>query len=265
MNKHKSLSLFVALTSLALLFTVAGFLGFASGVGNSLAYLLRPFTRVAYVSNTNLSNLFASFWAERPGEQELKDQLITHLEQKLVAFESIKRENELLRGQLKIDESEDREYSLARIIGENPDDFSKTLFIDRGSRDGLDLGMPVVSEGALIGRLVEVYEHTSELQLITDPESVLQVYLLESGAKGLLKGSLGLNNLLLTQVSKDFEIKEGEHVLSLGIDLNGIKDLLIGKVESQETEDKATYQTLKVEPTINLSTLEHVFVIKRQQ
>ncbi|MDD4351778.1 MAG: rod shape-determining protein MreC [Candidatus Gracilibacteria bacterium] len=263
LSHHKKITLFTSLFLVACLLLLLQFLGVFAKLQQVASFVLRPFTRVAYITNTNLSNTLANLWYEGENENEVLTQRVANLENMVVAYENLKKENELLRNQLNVSNAQEHEYVLTRIIGQNPDNFSKTVFLDRGLSDGLSVGMPVVQEDVLIGRLKNVYEHSSELQLVTDPESVLQIYLQESGAKGLLEGSLGLQHLLVTQVSKDYAIKEGEHVLSLGVGLNGVKDLLLGVVDSQITEDKATYQTLKVKPIFDLDTLEYVFVIKR--
>lgn len=260
--RQRSWSLWLSLVSVTLLLLMLTWLGVWQALGESLGYLLRPFTRVAYVTHTNLENVLTSLW--RLGEDPTAEleKRNAYLENLLVNYERLESENKVLREQLALSLRREREYVLAQVIGENPDNFSRTLLLDVGSNEGLVVGMPVVKGEILVGKISAVQKYTSSLQLISDPKSVVQVYLQESGAKGLLQGSLGLKKLSLSQVDKDAVVSQGEHVLSVGVDLNGVKDLLVGTISDQQTEDKATYQTLGVEPGLDLNTLDYLFVIK---
>ena len=260
--RRRNLSLWFSL--LLLTFTLIGlaWFGVLQPVREGLAYLLRPITRVAYISRTNLTNVIASLWELGSDPTVALQKRVALLENSVVDYENLKNENAVLRAQLGLSTKRERQYVLAQVVGENPDNFSRTLLLNVGSTEGVLAGMPVVQGEVLVGRISAVHKYTSELQLLTDPGSIIQVYLQESGAKGLLQGSLGLKKLSMTQVSKDEVVAQSEHVLTVGVDLNGVKDLLAGTVSDQQTEDKATYQTLGVEPGVDLNTLEYVFIIK---
>src|SRR6266436_4257861 len=103
---------------------------------------------------------------------------------------SLRDQNEL-RKALDFQRSFGHRTVVAQVVGRGPDAFSRTLQIDRGSDDGLQAGMVVVSGAGLIGRVSERGPHGAIVQTLAEPQSRANVFLSGSGLQGTVIGGPG--------------------------------------------------------------------------
>ncbi len=94
----------------------------------------------------------------------------------------------------------------AQIIGTGGTDQSQVLYIDKGSEDGLQQDMPVITADGIVGKLKDVFPHTSQVLLVTDPTSGVGVILQSTRIRGILKGR-AYGQLQVIDVSPDSRIK----------------------------------------------------------
>ncbi len=80
----------------------------------------------------------------------------------------------------------------AQVIGTSGTDQSRILYIDKGLKDGFTPDMPVMTADGIVGKLKDVFDHTSQVLLISDPTCGVGVILETTRTRGILKGtSLG--------------------------------------------------------------------------
>lgn len=148
----------------------------------------------------------------------------------------------------------------ARVVGRNPSSIFKMVLINRGERDGLRAGLPVMAVPGLVGRILETSWHVSRVLLLIDENSNIDVLLQESRAQGILQGasSSGCN---LKYVSKTIDVKAGEMVISSG--LGGVfpKGLPVGVVTSASKKEADLFQRINVAPLVDPAGIEEVLVI----
>jgi rod shape-determining protein MreC len=148
----------------------------------------------------------------------------------------------------------------ARVVGRNPSSIFKMILINRGERDGLRAGLPVMAVPGLVGRILETSWHVSRVLLLIDENSNIDALLQESRAQGILQGasSSGCN---LKYVSKTMDVKVGEVVISSG--LGGVfpKGLPLGVVTSVSKKEADLFQRINVAPFMNPAGIEEVLVI----
>lgn len=154
----------------------------------------------------------------------------------------------------------ENEYLTAAIIGRDPSPFLHYVIINRGSDDGLLRGMPVVSQQGLIGRISAVTSGASRVQLITDPDSAINVRIEPSGAEAILSGSI-TGDVSLDLVPQDTIINSGDLVLTSGLGGNYPPNILIGQVASVRQRQFELFQTASVQPVVDFSKLEIALVI----
>jgi len=154
----------------------------------------------------------------------------------------------------------ENEYLTAAIIGRDPSPFLHYVIINRGSDDGLLRGMPVVSQQGLIGRISAVTSGASRVQLITDPDSAINVRIEPSGAEAILSGSI-TGDVSLDLVPQDTIINPGDLVLTSGLGGNYPPNILIGQVASVRQRQFELFQTASVQPVVDFSKLEIALVI----
>ena len=149
----------------------------------------------------------------------------------------------------------------AQVIGASGTEQSRTLYIDKGLKDGLAPDMPVVTGDGIVGRLRDVFDHKSLVLLVSDPTSGVGVVLETTRTRGILKGG-SFGQVEVINVSPDGRIKAGDRILTSGGDQIFPRGLPVGTVERVTPDpDRDPLVDLLVEPAANLSRLEEVLVI----
>lgn len=201
-------------------------------------------------------------------ENERLRQELERLQGQVASAEDAQRRALELEEALGVKESRpDDEFVVADIIARDPSGVKRALAINRGSKDGLDEGMVVLSgRGSLVGTVSRVYEDFAWLRLITDPNSAVNVVILAEGddggteVRGLAAGDLG-GRLSLEMVPAEAQITEGDLVTTSGLGGNYPRALLLGSVRSVEDKPQALFKRATLEPTADLSALDTVMVI----
>lgn len=172
-------------------------------------------------------------------------------------------ENEQLQQLLDLPYIEDIDGVTARVVSGAPGNFQETVEIDKGSGDGIERGMPVVTGAGLIGTVTEVASDRSSVELITDPDSTIGVRLVNTGTLGIAKGRLGEDELVLDFVSTDVEVIEEELAITSGIEESALPpDIPVAYVTSVQIGEGALEQDIRLRPLADLEALEYVKVLK---
>ena len=149
----------------------------------------------------------------------------------------------------------------AQVIGTGGTDQSQVLYIDKGSKDGLQQDMPVITADGIVGKLKDVFPHTSQVLLVTDPTSGVGVILENTRVRGILKGR-AYGQLQVADASPDSRIKAGEPIVTSGGDQIFPRGLPVGTVEQVITDpERDPLVDILVHPAAGLSQLEEVLVI----
>jgi rod shape-determining protein MreC len=201
-------------------------------------------------------------------ENERLRQEMERLQGQVAAAEGAELRAQELEEALGIKESRpDDQFVVADVIAQDPSGVKRALAINRGSKDGLDEGMVVLSRsGSLVGTVSRVYEDFAWLRLITDPNSAVNVIVLAEGdegvseARGVAAGDLG-GRLSLEMIPAEAQISEGDLVTTSGLGGNYPRPLLLGSVRSVEDRPQALFKKATVEPAAELSALDTVMVI----
>ena len=147
------------------------------------------------------------------------------------------------------------EAKAARVIGYDPVSVFRSITIDRGTEDGVAPDQAVVSGGGVIGRVMKAGNRNSQVLLVTDLNSSVDVLDARTRARGLLVGKrqeLGLRReRWLTQaeyVSSSEEIRSGDLLLTSGLDGVFPKGLPVGVVSRVKKDDSGLFWQAEVEP-----------------
>ena len=167
----------------------------------------------------------------------------------LLAFAETRPSFELRGGQI-----------IARVIGKNATNFLDVAMIDLGSRHGIHVGMPVVNEQGLVGRIYTVTATTSKVLLITDPSSTVNTILQASRLTGIVNGAPG-SDPVMGFIPQGTEVGVGEVVLTSGMGGNFPKGIPVGQVVDVRQKDVDVFQEAIVRPTVNFGRLEFVMVV----
>ena len=149
---------------------------------------------------------------------------------------------------------------VAGRIGSESSNFFDSLLLDLGQRHGIAVGMPVVTDQGLVGRISEVNDATSKVLLINDPSSQVNAVLQSSRLSGVVSGTPG-GDLMMEYIPQGAVFSLGEVVLTSGIGGKLPRGIPIGQVVEINQRDIDVYQQAVVRPTINFDSLELVAVV----
>ena len=147
-----------------------------------------------------------------------------------------------------------------RVIGYEPNNFMSVLIVDIGRQDGVQKGMPVVTERGLVGHIHKVGANWAKVLLIIDPSSSVAALVQSSRAPGLVSGRLG-QDLVMDYIPQEETVSVGDVILTSGMSGNYPKSLLIGQVLEVEQRDIDPFQRAIVRPSVSFEKLETVLVI----
>jgi rod shape-determining protein MreC len=179
---------------------------------------------------------------------------------RLAASADALRENADLRRQLGLQVAGTPQQVGADVVAFQPDSYRQFLTIDRGSSSGIKLGQAALNNGIVVGTISAVSSTTAKLQLITDPEFALAVRDQETGALGVLYGQLG-GGLTINDIAQTDTMNPGDTIASSG--LGGVvpENLLIGQVQSVNSETGGIFKQAQVSTTLQAEQLRFVFVV----
>lgn len=156
--------------------------------------------------------------------------------------------------------SPESSYKAASVIGRDPSPFLHYIIINRGSNDGVQRGMPVVTNEGLAGRVDSVIADAARVQLITDPESSVNVHLRNADTDAVLAGSV-TGDVGLQLISQDVSVEAGEIILTSGLGGGFPPDLIVGQVVNVRRLPAELFQEATVQPAVDFSRLQIVLVI----
>ena len=145
----------------------------------------------------------------------------------------------------------------ARVIGTSADT-GQTVYLDRGERDGIRRNMGVITPDGVVGKVIESYRDTAQVQLLTDKYSGVGAMLAESRIQSPVGGT-GEPLLSMKYIPTDDTVSVGEHVVTSGMDRIFPRDLPVGIVT--EIKTGRPFQQVRVRPAANLQRLEEVIVL----
>jgi len=150
------------------------------------------------------------FW---PGQFQ-KEVILKSIDQEsFIKLNLIKNDNIRLRKILSLQESSNNDNISAAVISRKTGGWWRQIFLNKGSKDGVEIGNIVTGPGGLLGRVKNTSLFTSSVTLLTSPESKLGVWVDRSQTNGVLVGS-GDDHPSLILYSKDADIKVGDFVSS---------------------------------------------------
>jgi rod shape-determining protein MreC len=148
----------------------------------------------------------------------------------------------------------------ARVVDRSRTSLFKTILINKGTADGLQVGLPVLSEQGVVGRIIETAWHASQVLLLIDENSNIDVMIQRNRAQGILQGA-GPSGCNLKYISRAEEVQVGDVVLSSGLAGVFPKGLLIGVVTGASRKGEGLFQKVDVAPAVDFGKVEEVLAL----
>ena len=149
----------------------------------------------------------------------------------------------------------------AQAIGSSGADQSRVFYLDKGSAEGLDRDMAVITADGIVGKVRDVFPHTAQVLVINDQTSGAGVILETTRIRGILRGNAA-GQPQIVGILADQRIQPGEKVLTAGGDQIFPRGLPVGVVEKVLRDpERDSFIDVVVKPAAHLERLDEVLVI----
>ncbi len=148
----------------------------------------------------------------------------------------------------------------ASVLGQDISMIFKTLVLNRGTSDGFFKDMPIVNMNGVVGRLISVSPHTSEVLLITDPNSAIPALIKTIKTKGIVRGR-GDGLLNLEYIRSSEKVNAGDEVVTSGLLDIFPRGLRLGYVLTVKKDRREMFAKIILKPAVSMQRIEDVFGI----
>jgi rod shape-determining protein MreC len=233
-------------------------------VRNGAADVVAPFQRGVAAVLHPIGNLFAGMagYGGALGENQRLQLEVGQLRRQLIEAAQSQSQLDQLRSEQNLPFADGIPEVLGEVISSPSSNFDLTIEIDRGTSNGVGVGMPVVSGVGLVGSVISAGQHTAIVQVLTDPRSEVGVRF-GTGNVAVAVGQGEGEPLQLQDVSETSVTSRGAAVVTSGLDLAAYPSgIPVGTVASvHHTGGSLTSQVL-VTPLVNLLVLQYVAVLQ---
>tara|TARA_B100000609_G_C17182915_1_gene418128 strand:- start:342 stop:1091 length:750 start_codon:yes stop_codon:yes gene_type:complete len=170
-----------------------------------------------------------------PGQFQREILLKSYDKELNIKLKQLEKDNLRLRSLLSLKKTTDKLKIDSSVISRNTGSWWRKIILNKGARNGVNVGDAVVGPGGLIGLIEDVSGFTSSVKLLTSSESKVGAWVQRINTHGLLIG-VGNDLPMLVFYSKDIDIKVGDVILSSPASTLLPPNIPIGIIESINLE-----------------------------
>ena len=234
-----------------------------SGPGGFTISVLAPFQEAIASSSRSIKGLWRHYFnlvLVSEENDQLKKQLARAQELKNEWVEA-RLANDRLRELMGIGKGFAQELVYAEVVGRDPTAWFKTVIINKGYKDNVAVGMPVVVPEGIVGQIVDVSGSYAKVLLIVDQNSAVDALVQRTRARGVLIGEFA-DQCRLEYVLRKEDAQVGDTIVSSGLDNVFPKGLRIGEIKELTGETTEMFHTISVSPYVDFEKLEELLVIR---
>ena len=234
-----------------------------NGVERLAITLIAPFQMIVSKSFKAIEDVWTDYFCTVIAAKENVD-----LKKQLADIERIKSrarelefENSRLKKLVNFTRSVEYTFVAAQVIARDPSPWFKTIMVDKGEKDGLSKGLPVVVSEGVVGHVIKVAPKYSRILLITDRNSAVDSLVQNSRVRGIVKGDSSKKCFFRYALRKE-KIQIGEVIISSGFDQIFPKGLKVGEVIEVKKEPSQLFQKIIIKTCVDFDKLEEVLIAK---
>jgi len=184
----------------------------------------------------------------------------TQLSLEVERTKGLKEENQRLRRMLNFKERAPFQLIPAEVIGRGPERATKSIIIDGGGDEGIEVNQPVISVDGLVGRVIKVGRKRSTVLLLLDPDCKASSLVERSKVYSIME--CDGERCSLKGVPLYADVQEGDRVVTSG--WGGIfpPGLKLGVVKKVFSENSALLKGVEVQPIVDFTSLKEVFILQ---
>jgi rod shape-determining protein MreC len=239
-----------------------GILGPAQGAIGKVTTPIQRQVSQLFRGTTDFTRNFEEVESLRLENEKLRE-AVHLLSSERASLLEVAHENEILREQLGILGKYPELKGIAgQVIARPPANSDQYVVIDKGSDDGVEVGMAVLSAAGLVGQITEAEASRSKALLLVDINSSVNAVVQSSRADGVVQGQFQLGGpLVMKFIPQEETIQEGAWVVTSGLGGLFPKGLLIGTVSAVHSSDVETMQDAEVIPACDFGRLQGVIIV----
>jgi rod shape-determining protein MreC len=226
--------------------------------------VLYPFQRVVLLPRDLVQQVNEWFNAAnlvRSENEALQRQRI-ELAQVATHAAQLAAENSQLRRLLNVTDTLSQQAVVVEVLYEPPSAFNQRLVFNKGSKQGLAPGMPVIDEGGVVGQIVRVTPMTAEAALVTDEQVSIPVQILRNGLRLIAFGGNAPGKMEVRYLAANADIKEGDTIVTSGVGGLFPSGLPVAKVQSVERDTSSGFARAVCEPLAHPERYRHFLVLQ---
>lgn len=182
------------------------------------------------------------------------------LANELAEFKEAKLENIRLTKLLKLSQIPELDFISARIINKSMTHSRNSITLDRGKNEGIEIGMPIVTDDGLVGRVVSVSNNYSLGQILYNKSLKVSVKNQRSRVDGILEYD-GSEKIMVSHVPKSSDVKQGDLFITSMYSNQFPRGIPVGIVIEEGNLDNM-FKKIVLKPAVDFNLLEEVFVLK---
>jgi rod shape-determining protein MreC len=174
---------------------------------------------------------------------------------------SLRADNTRLRALLNSSALLQDDILAAELIGISPNPSRHFVMLDKGERDGVFVGQPLIDAQGLMGQVIEVGPFSSRVLLITDSRHALSVQINRSGVRGIIEGIGELDQLELRHISATTDVREGDLLVTSGLGDRFPEGYPVAVVTRVERDPSESFALVQARPSAALRVSRHVLLV----
>ncbi len=182
----------------------------------------------------------------------------------LQQVDQLSAENAQLRKLLEANERVPVKSVMSEILYDARDAFTRKIVLDRGSRHGVVPGQPVIDDIGVVGQVTRVYPFTSEVTLLTDKDQAIPVQVVRNGLRSIAYGQGPSGSLDLRFMPANADIKNGDILVTSGIDGVYPPGLAVAKVVQVESKSSDSFARIACQPLAGIDRHRQLLILLTQ-
>ncbi len=187
------------------------------------------------------------------------------LQRRLQKLAALTEQNVRLRELLNSAALVDEEVLVSELIGVDPNPYTHRILIDKGEKDGVFLGQPVLDARGLMGQVVEIMPYTSRVLLLTDNTHSIPVQVNRNGLRAIAVGTGNPERLELRHVADTADIKEGDLLVSSGMGQRFPAGYPVATVKEVIHDSGQPFAIVRAVPTAALNRSRYLLLVFSDQ
>lgn len=183
------------------------------------------------------------------------------LQRRLQKLATLTEQNVRLRELLNSAELLDEKVLVGELIGVDPNPFTHRILVDKGEKDGVFVGQPVLDARGLIGQVVETMPYTARVLLLTDSTHGIPVQVNRNGLRAIASGVGNPESLDLRHVADTADIKVGDLLVSSGLGQRFPAGYPVAVVTEVTHDSGQPFAVVRAKPTASLNRSRYVLLV----